>query len=58
MDRRMFLGTLAGASLSGFSEGPLTEFARAQGLAMKGGQFFPKENPDDTAVLVKKFVSA
>ena len=28
------------------------------GQAMKGGHFFPEENPDDTAVLVKKFLSA
>jgi haloacetate dehalogenase len=25
---------------------------------MKGGHFFPEENPDDTAVLVKQFLSA
>jgi haloacetate dehalogenase len=31
---------------------------RAQGQAMKGGHFFPEENPDDTAVLVTKFLSA
>jgi haloacetate dehalogenase len=31
---------------------------RAQGLAMKGGQFFPEKNPDDTAVLIKQFLSA
>jgi len=31
---------------------------RAQGQAMKGGHFFPEENPDDTAVLVKEFLSA
>jgi len=30
---------------------------RAQGQAMKGGHFFPEENPDDTAVLVKQFLS-
>jgi haloacetate dehalogenase len=30
----------------------------AQGQAMKGGHFFPEENPDDTIVLVKKFLSA
>jgi haloacetate dehalogenase len=30
----------------------------AQGQAMKGGHFFPEENPDDTAVLVKQFLSA
>jgi haloacetate dehalogenase len=31
---------------------------RAQGEAMKGGHFFPEENSDDTAVLVKQFLSA
>jgi haloacetate dehalogenase len=30
---------------------------RAQGQAVKGGHFFPEENPDDTAVLVEKFLS-
>jgi haloacetate dehalogenase len=30
---------------------------RAQGQAMKGGHFFPEENPDDTAALVTKFLS-
>jgi haloacetate dehalogenase len=29
----------------------------AQGRAMKGGHFFPEENPDDTAALVKQFLS-
>ena len=29
----------------------------AQGQAMRGGHFFPEENPDDTAVLVKQFLS-
>jgi len=29
-----------------------------QGQAMKGGHFFPEENPDGTAVLVKQFLSA
>jgi haloacetate dehalogenase len=29
-----------------------------QGQAMKGGHFFPEENPDDTAVLLKRFLSA
>ena len=29
----------------------------AQGQAMKGGHFFPEENPDDTAFLVKQFLS-
>jgi len=24
---------------------------------MKGGHFFPEENPEDTAVLVKQFLS-
>jgi haloacetate dehalogenase len=31
---------------------------QAMGQAMKGGHFFPEDNPDDTAVLVKKFLSA
>jgi haloacetate dehalogenase len=30
----------------------------AQGQAMKGGHFFPEENPDETAVLVKEFLFA
>jgi len=30
---------------------------RAQGQPMKGGHFFPEENPDQTAVLVKQFLS-
>jgi haloacetate dehalogenase len=30
----------------------------AQGQAMKGGHFFPEENPDDTAALVKQFLAA
>jgi haloacetate dehalogenase len=30
----------------------------AQGQAMKGGHFFPEENPDDTVVLIKQFLSA
>jgi haloacetate dehalogenase len=30
----------------------------AQGQAMKGGHFFPEENPDETAVLIKEFISA
>jgi haloacetate dehalogenase len=30
----------------------------AQGQPMKGGHFFPEENPDDTAVLFKQFLSA
>jgi haloacetate dehalogenase len=30
---------------------------RAQGQPMKGGHFFPEENPDDTAVLVRQFLS-
>ncbi len=29
----------------------------AHGQAMKGGHFFPEENPDDTGVLVKQFLS-
>jgi haloacetate dehalogenase len=28
----------------------------AQGQAMKGGHFFPEENPDDTAVLINRFL--
>ena len=31
---------------------------RAQGQPMKGGHFFPEENPDQTAVLLKQFLSA
>ncbi len=31
---------------------------RAQGQAMKGGHFFPEENAADTAVLIKRFLSA
>jgi haloacetate dehalogenase len=31
---------------------------RAQGQALRGGHFFPEENPDDTLVLMKRFVSA
>jgi haloacetate dehalogenase len=31
---------------------------RAHGQAMKGGHFFPEENPNDTADLVKQFLSA
>jgi haloacetate dehalogenase len=31
---------------------------QAHGQAMKGGHFFPEENPDDTAVLVKQFLAA
>ena len=31
---------------------------RAQGRAMKGGHFFPEENPEETAALVKEFLSA
>jgi haloacetate dehalogenase len=27
-----------------------------QGQAIKGGHFFPEENPDDTAFLVKRFL--
>jgi haloacetate dehalogenase len=30
----------------------------AQGQVMKGGHFFPEENPDDTAVAVRQFLSA
>src|SRR3984957_14383438 len=31
---------------------------RAQGQAMKGGHFFPEENPEDTATLINQFLSA
>ena len=31
---------------------------RAQGQAMKGGHFFPEENPEDTVMVVKRFLSA
>lgn len=31
---------------------------KVQGQAVKGGHFFPEENPDDTAVLIKRFLSA
>jgi haloacetate dehalogenase len=30
---------------------------QAQGQAMKGGHFFPEENPHDTEVLIKRFLS-
>jgi haloacetate dehalogenase len=28
----------------------------AQGQAMKGGHFFPEENPEDTGVVVNRFL--
>ena len=31
---------------------------RAYGQAMKGGHFFPEENPDDTAIALNQFLSA
>jgi haloacetate dehalogenase len=31
---------------------------RVQGQAVKGGHFFPEENPDDTAALIKQFLDA
>jgi haloacetate dehalogenase len=31
---------------------------KAQGQAMKGGHFFPEENPDGTAALLKQFLTA
>jgi len=31
---------------------------RAQGRAVKGGHFFPEENPNDTAALIKQFLVA
>jgi haloacetate dehalogenase len=43
-------------------DGPLGIWRRwaphAHGQAMKGGHFFPEENPDETAILVKEFLSA
>jgi haloacetate dehalogenase len=48
-------------TLYGKDSGPLgiwRQWApRAHGQAMKGGHFFPEENPDDTAVLIKQFFS-
>jgi haloacetate dehalogenase len=29
---------------------------RVQGQAVKGGHFFPEENPDDTVALIKQFL--
>jgi haloacetate dehalogenase len=31
---------------------------QVQGQALKGGHFFPEENPEDTAVLVNRFITA
>ena len=31
---------------------------RVQGQAVKGGHFFPEENPDDTVALIKQFLEA
>jgi haloacetate dehalogenase len=31
---------------------------RVEGQAMKGGHFFPEENPDDTAAIVTRFLVA
>ena len=31
---------------------------RVHGQAMKGGHFFPEENPGDTAALVRNFLAA
>lgn len=31
---------------------------QAHGQSMKGGHFFPEENPDDTLILLKRFLSA
>lgn len=31
---------------------------RAQGQPMKGGHFFPEENPNDTAALINQFLAA
>jgi haloacetate dehalogenase len=56
-----------------WAEGPLDSFygkdggpvgiwrqwaPHAKGQATKGGHFFPEENPDDTALIVKHFLSA
>jgi hypothetical protein len=30
----------------------------AEGQAMKGGHFFPEENPNDTAAIVSRFLHA
>ena len=42
--------------------GPLKiwrQWARqAHGQAIKGGHFFPEENPDDTAILIRQFLSS
>src|ERR1700722_11500618 len=32
--------------------------SHAHGQAMKAGHFFPEENPDDTAALIKQFLAA
>ena len=32
--------------------------SHAHGQTMKGGHFFPEENPDDTAALIKQFLAA
>ena len=32
--------------------------SHAHGQAMKGGHFFPEENPDDMAALIKQFLAA
>ena len=44
------------------TEGPLGIWRQwaphAQGQAMEGGHFFPEENPGDTVVVVKQFLSA
>jgi hypothetical protein len=56
--RRVALSTLFNAK-DGGPLGIWRQWApRAHGQAMKGGHFFPEESPDDTAVLVKQFLSA
>lgn len=42
----------------GWSLGIWRQWApNVHGQAMKGGHFFPDENPEDTAVIVEKFLS-
>jgi hypothetical protein len=61
MKRRSLLGGLTAASLGLLLSGSLGIWRRwapkVQGQAVKGGHFFPEENPDDTAFLVRQFLS-
>jgi pimeloyl-ACP methyl ester carboxylesterase len=34
------------------------DLSAAHGQAMKGGHFFPEENPNDTAALIRPFLTA